>query len=186
MIDGLTYVSDYLSEDIQRKVLEEIDSAVWNTELKRRVQHYGYKYSYKNRSIDTTMVAPAFLPACNAIAVMLTWEGYFKKKPDQLIVNEYMPGQGIAPHIDCEPCFGDTIVSISLGWEYTMKFEAYLLGKEEISLAVGSLIKLTGPARYAWKHSIDSRKEDNGIPRQRRVSLTFRNVILDESSTNGR
>ena len=31
--------------------------------------------------------------------------------PDQLIINEYQPGQGISPHIDCEPCFEDTIAS---------------------------------------------------------------------------
>ncbi len=184
MIDGLKYLPQYLSPEEQKILLDEIDSQEWNTELRRRVQHYGYKYSYKNRSIDRTMVAPAFLPACDVLAGKLTEDGIFKTKPDQLIVNEYMPGQGIAPHIDCVPCFGKEIVSISLGWEYPMVFLKDGR-KHEVSLAVGSLISLTGPARYKWTHSIASRKEDNGIQRQRRVSLTFRNVILNESSTNG-
>ena len=32
-------------------------------------------------------------------------EGYMPTEPDQVIVNEYKPGQGIASHIDCEPLF---------------------------------------------------------------------------------
>ena len=54
-------------------------------------------------------------------------EGYMPKIADQVIVNEYLPGQGISAHIDCEPCFQDTIVSLSLGsscvMDFTNKFE---------------------------------------------------------------
>lgn len=42
-------------------------------------------------------------------------DGYFPKIPDQVIINEYQPGQSIAPHIDSVPCFGETIASLSLG-----------------------------------------------------------------------
>ena len=41
-------------------------------------------------------------------------DNLFDLEPDQLIINEYLPGQGIANHIDCEPCFDDTVISISL------------------------------------------------------------------------
>jgi alkylated DNA repair dioxygenase AlkB len=55
--------------------------------------------------------------------------------------------------------------------------------KTPIALQERSLIVLSGPARYDWQHAISARKSDiiDGIKteRARRVSLTFRNVILD-------
>jgi alkylated DNA repair dioxygenase AlkB len=40
--------------------------------------------------------------------------GMTPRIPDQLIVNEYEPGQGISAHIDCGSCFDDTIAILSL------------------------------------------------------------------------
>lgn len=55
--------------------------------------------------------------------------------------------------------------------------------KKFLVLKARSLIVLSGPARYEWQHAIPARKSDiiNGIKteRTRRISLTFRNVILD-------
>lgn len=54
--------------------------------------------------------------------------------------------------------------------------------KEELYLAPRSLITLSGEARHQWTHAIPARKSDmvNGIkiPRERRVSLTFRSAIV--------
>ena len=41
---------------------------------------------------------------------------------DQLIVNEYQPGQGISPHIDNQTLFGDVVVSVSLSSNTIMTF----------------------------------------------------------------
>ena len=49
-------------------------------------------------------------------------ESYMQDGTDQTIINEYLPGQGISSHIDCEPCFEDTIVSLSLGSGCIMDF----------------------------------------------------------------
>ena len=35
-------------------------------------------------------------------------------KPNQVIINEYIPGKGIAFHIDCVSCFWDAICSLGL------------------------------------------------------------------------
>jgi hypothetical protein len=35
-----------------------------------------------------------------------------------------------------------------------------------------------GEARYEWKHGIPARKSDDGVARERRVSLTLRRVTL--------
>jgi alkylated DNA repair dioxygenase AlkB len=58
--------------------------------------------------------------------------------------------------------------------------------KEEqvaILLEPCSLLLLRGEARYRWTHGIPRRQQDriaDGVlPRQRRVSITFRKVILE-------
>jgi alkylated DNA repair dioxygenase AlkB len=54
--------------------------------------------------------------------------------------------------------------------------------KIEFLLEPGSLIALTGEARYNWTHGITQRKMDvfkgEKIARRLRISLTFRKVIL--------
>src|SRR5690606_13111056 len=82
--------------------------------------------------------------------------------PDQVIVNEYEPGQGIAQHIDCEPCFENTIVSLSLGSSCVMDFylKQNLKLKESLHLEPHSLLVLKGESRYNWLHGIAGRKSD--------------------------
>ena len=100
-----------------------------------------------------------------------------------LIINEYFPGQGIANHIDCIPCFGNTVISLSLGSNCVMDFINVLTKqKVEIMLESGSLVILKGESRNNWTHGIAQRKTDNfnGIKtfRKLRISMTFRKVIL--------
>jgi len=101
---------------------------------------------------------------------------------DQVIVNEYLPGQGISAHVDCVPCFGPDVAAISLGSACTMDFTSLEGGvKAPVRLEPGSLCVMTGPARYEWRHAIAARKSDltdaGRIPRGRRVSVTFRTVL---------
>jgi hypothetical protein len=42
-----------------------------------------------------------------------------------------------------------------------------------------SALLISGEARYQWRHAIRGRLSDHGRKRARRVSLTFRNVILE-------
>jgi alkylated DNA repair dioxygenase AlkB len=115
----------------------------------------------------------------------LTEQGFFGHPPDQVIVNEYLPGQGIAAHVDCEPCFGDTIAVVSLGSPVLMDFNGLACGhKASIDLVPGSLLVITDEARYRWKHGIAARLTDPTVlgrrPRRRRVSVTFRQVVTGQ------
>jgi alkylated DNA repair dioxygenase AlkB len=174
---------DFIDAETERALVDEIDKAPWLCDLKRRVQHYGYKYDYKSRNISgNSYLGP--LPAwANTLASRLKDQGIFREKPDQVIVNDYLPGQGIAAHIDCIPCFGDVIASVSLNSAAMINFTCPPSGeKHEIYLQPRSLITLSKAARYQWQHSIPARKSDKvdgqKIFRDRRISLTFRKVII--------
>lgn len=182
-IPGLAYIPDFISTQEQDFLLAQIDQQAWLTNLKRRVQHYGYKYDYKARTVGNDAHLGPLPDWLSSISKKMHDDGIFPSAPDQVIVNEYLPGQGISAHIDCIPCFDGTIASLSLGSMCIMEFSNPKTGgKKSIVLEERSLIVLSGPARYEWQHAIPARKSDiiDGIKteRARRVSLTFRNVIL--------
>lgn len=182
-IQGLQYISNFISRDEEQLLLKTIDQQTWINDLRRRVQHYGFKYDYKIRSIDYSMRLGDLPNWLTPLSIRLFQEGYFEKIPDQVIVNEYEPGQGITSHIDCEPCFQDTVVSISLGSKCIMDF-THLITHEKIPVLLEprSAVILKGDSRHIWQHGIAMRKSDNFddtiFKRSRRVSLTFRKVII--------
>jgi len=181
-IPGLAYLPNSIDEQTEADLLRHIDDEPWITELKRRVQHYGYRYDYRARNVASeSWLGPLpewLMSYCDRLRV----DGYFPQAPDQVIINEYQPGQGIARHVDCVPCFTDTIASFSLGSTCIMEFtHVETWQKIPVLLEPRSLVVLSGDARYRWQHSIPHRKTDqyNGqvFPRGRRVSLTFRKVL---------
>lgn len=183
MIQGLTYIPNFIDKLEVKNFIDSINSESWLSDIKRRVQHYGYKYDYKARSIDYSMFLGQLPIWALPMAQRLFVEKHIDTVPDQLIINEYEPGQGIANHIDCEPCFGDTVISISLGSSCVMDFiNVRTKQKIEVMLESGSLVVLTGEARHKWTHGIAQRKIDNfnGLKTDRklRISMTFRKVIL--------
>ena len=181
---GAQYLPDYIDQSEAINLLSQIDNLPWLGDLKRRVQHYGYRYDYKARRITPDSYLGPLPAGLDELATRLWKEDIFDLKPDQVIVNEYLPGQGIAAHIDCEPCFGETIVSLSLGSSCVMEFSSPQRGSSLArTLEPHSLLVLKGAARFGWKHGIPARKTDliegQKTVRGRRVSLTFRSVVLD-------
>lgn len=182
-MDGLTYHPDFVTENEAERLLIKVDAAPWITTFKRRVQHYGYRYDYKRRTVDESLFLGNLPTWLLPLASRLCNAGLIAEIPDQVIVNEYDPGQGIAPHVDCEPCFGDTILSLTLGSGCIVDFaHTQNKAKHSVWLAPRSLMVMHGSARYDWTHGIAPRKSDiwmgQKISRGRRVSLTFRKVIL--------
>lgn len=123
-ISGLTLIEDYITVEVERLLVAAIDAQPWQSPLKRRVQHYGYVYDYKRRHVDSTQHLGPLPPWLAELAHRLHADGTFPHVPDQCIVNEYEPGQGISAHVDCEPCFGDVIASLTLGSGCEMAFTA--------------------------------------------------------------
>lgn len=182
-IEGLQYFANFISEDKERELIEIIDKQEWLNDLKRRVQHYGWKYDYKAKKITADLRIGNLPIWLQEFAEHLYDKDIFNKIPDQVIVNEYQVGQGISAHIDCVPCFGDKIASLSLGSDSVMEFiNPNSNQKVPILLEQRSLVLLSGSSRYEWQHKIPARKTDKInnqiIARKRRLSMTFREVIL--------
>lgn len=192
LIEGLQYVPSYVSESVAQQLWSDIDKESWLPvpDLKRQVQHYGYRYDYRARRIDHSMHIGDLPTWSERLALRLHKDGFFRVVPDQLIINEYQPGQGITDHVDCEPCFGDTIVSLSLGSQCIMNLTDRKTNKRiPLLLEPRSIVVLKDASRYDWMHGIPHRKTDTfkevKYPRTRRISLTYRKVILETSDPAG-
>lgn len=182
--DGMTYLENYIPVEDSVRFVQEIDAAPWRTDLKRRVQHYGYRYDYKARQARREDYLGPLPDLFQHLAERLTSEGHFQAVPDQVIVNEYQPGQGISAHIDCRPCFGETIASLSLLSACVMRFASQRFSRHvDLLLQPDSLLVLAGQARHEWTHAIPARKTDlvegKRSQRTRRISLTFRQMRFE-------
>lgn len=176
-VPGLGLLEAFVDEAEADGLAAAIDAAPWRADLKRRVQHYGYRYAYSARRIDTSMALGPLPDWLGPLAARVAAAAGFERTPDQVIVNEYLPGQGISGHVDCVPCFGPTIASLSLLSGTTMTFTRGD-ARVDVWLPARSLVVLAGPARSDWKHAIAGRRSDpERGPRARRLSLTLRTVI---------
>lgn len=181
-ISGLIYLPEFLSMAEQERAVHAIDASPWRNDLKRRVQHYGWRYDYQSRTVSQGMRIGEFPEWLKALGAKLLDEGPFDRMPDQAIVNEYEPGQGIAMHVDRD-CFGPVVATLSLGDDWEMNFRPVDGPRSETRswlLEAGSALVLSGAARHDWMHGISPRKrerdEQGWRPRKRRLSVTFRTV----------
>ncbi|RDD45870.1 Alkylated DNA repair protein alkB-like protein 8 [Trichoplax sp. H2] len=209
--EGLLLIQNYVSEQEEDELLQSIgwytnhgqashdthpcqtvqsDRESMQRRLKHRhVKHYGYEFRYDTNTVDKDKPLHATIPSkCRYICQRMTDDGYIQHQPDQLTVNEYMPGQGIPPHIDTHSAFQDQIVSLSLLSQIVMDFRHPDGTRISINLPRRSLLVMSGECRYLWSHGITPRKydvvcDDNDnnsnitlLERSRRVSFTFRKI----------
>ena len=182
-VPGLQFYEGFLTPEQQVYCVKRVDAAEaeWRNDLSRRVQHYGWRYDYKARAITPDMHIGA-LPDWLADIAERVYDAteFFDRVPEQVIVNEYRPGQGIATHID-HPGFGPTVCTISLLDDWEMDFSERWRGKSPALLPRGSCVFLTGSSRSIWQHGIAPRQteisEQGRRKRHRRLSLTFRTVV---------
>lgn len=174
-IPGLYYLPNALTPEQEKYFFSYLDgpNATWegvtDSAVSRLVQHYGYRYDYKRRTVSGP-THPIPEEWKSILGLGYRW--------NQVLVNEYYPGQGISAHIDA-PVYGDTIICYTIGSGATMRFTNEDTGETvDVYVAPRSVYIMSGESRYTWKHELVGRKTNrvNGkiIPRDRRISITLR------------
>jgi len=146
-MDGLTIVEDFITEEEEKELVTFINSQEWMSALSRRVQHYGYEYGYfPPYEVKPTKEIPD---------IFRKYVDKINPGFNQVIVNEYEPGQGIGKHTDHKRHFGDMIASISLLSATTIVFakDDHI---ENIYVQPRTLIIMEGDARWKFTHEIPS------------------------------
>lgn len=172
---GLHMQFNFITPEEEKYLLDCVDNSEWNNQLRRRTQHYGFIYDYSGGPLEKTKPFPQW---AKQIAEKMINEKFITKCPDQMIVNEYNPGQGIGKHIDSD-MFEDTIISLSLNSACLFRFSrnptsfGKTKSRYDVNLKPRTLVIMEGESRYEWSHQIPA------IKKERRVSLTFRYVPFD-------
>jgi len=183
IIPGLKYCSNYLSEDEESNLLKILSESkelkpISHSKDSRNVIQYGYTYAYDRSGVTKCEAIPEVfkkLIDSERVTKILGKNYEF----DQLIINQYLPGQGISPHIDHTKYFSDVIFCISIGSPVEVEFSATHKNHETaIFVERRSAYAMTEDSRYKYKHSITPRKTDGSSVRGIRYSLTFRKVLV--------
>jgi len=191
-VPGLSIIQDYITPSEEDYLFKKLDKLPWVVDFSRKLQYYGYR-NEREKPYDLVPI-PQQIPDClSSIIDQVVEENLIYKRPEQVIINDYLPGQGIRPHFDRKDYFDNTIIGISLGSDCVMEFtppdtkETKENRKEKINVLLPrrSLYIIEDDARYKWQHGIAGRKNDklgDGqiCVRKRRISITFRNVIQNK------
>lgn len=148
------------------------------TDWQRRRQVYGVAYSGPQAGEDLRSLPEWLL----SLAARIRADGWLEAEVVNAVVNEYLPGQGIAAHRD-HLAFGPTVAAVSLGGATILELEdptAHAPRRVLLDVQPRSLCVLGGEARSHWLHGIAARQSDkiDGLkrPRERRVSVTLRTL----------
>lgn len=179
-VPGLQLYSDYISESMEGKLTNEIDGQIWVVDYDRRLQYYGYRNELESPYDLVTFPVP--IPSIiYKLSGTLVERKILLHQPDQVIINEYSPGQGIRPHKD-RNYFDNQICGVNLGSGCIMRFIKIKGGDVvDVEIPRRSLYVMQDEARYKWNHAIPPRKKDkidgNLHHRERRLSITYRKVM---------
>nr|XP_043638414.1 alkylated DNA repair protein ALKBH8 homolog [Erigeron canadensis] len=206
-IKGLTLFTHFLTSHQQSSLLQSIfqegwfsdvthnqamrfgDLPAWAKELSTCIRELIQYSDYDPESMDTS-TCNMDNKDCIFPSKLLHREPLF----NQLIVNSYQPGEGICAHVDLMR-FEDGIALVSLESSCVMHFsrveeEFASNGKQAeakipVHLTPGSLLLISGEARYQWKHEINRKpgfqKWDGlEIDQKRRTSITLRKLCKSE------
>ena len=185
--EGFSYLENYIDADYASKLVDFLTSTNTFDLKKRKVKHFGYEFRYGSNDCDEKQPLAEKIPEiCQELIKKMLDEKLIEIEPDQLTVNFYEPGHGIAPHVDNPNAFDECIISLSLLSSATMELRQRENKQiANVYLRPNSLVVMKGDARYKWTHSISERKHDlvlnsnqkySVVPREKRISLTFRKL----------
>ena len=166
-IPGLWYIENYLSESESQEFKNYMVNVklepISNAPTSRRVAHFGYYYSYDKSGLKPATSIPEWLS--DLIDPNLPVSADF----NQIIINEYKPGQQIAYHTDHLQLFGPVIACVTVGESIPISFRHDNIVKK-LNIKSGSMYIMTKDSRYLWQHSLKNNTSNT------RYSITYRTV----------
>uniref|UniRef100_A0A1B6DL64 Fe2OG dioxygenase domain-containing protein n=1 Tax=Clastoptera arizonana TaxID=38151 RepID=A0A1B6DL64_9HEMI len=195
------YIPNFITEDEEQLIIDKVNSAPipkWTQLSNRRLQNWG-GIPHKKGMIaeDIPMWLQTYIDKVIHLGIY-----DLDSKPNHVLVNEYLPGQGIMSHFD-GPLFYPTVTTISCGSHTLLELfkpvekESCIEHSETMSLLLErrSLLVLQNTMYDRFQHSIEERKidfltdsilnlENTGqkynigdmLERCTRISLTIRHV----------
>ena len=169
---GVTYLPNYVTREAEQQLISAVEAGPWDQSYARRRKQYGKLY-------DGGTGAPLLMPGwLIRLMVRMVSDGVLPYRPEHALVNEYLPGQGIADHVDRADAPGGRVLSLSLGSGAQMRFTEPAGRRHVIYLEPRSVVMFQGAARDSWSHGIPGRLSDPhhglSVPRERRISITVR------------
>ncbi|KAK0200739.1 hypothetical protein DFS33DRAFT_1072244 [Desarmillaria ectypa] len=130
--DGLYYVPDFVTEEEETYLVRKIKESPqqkWKQLANRRLQLLGGEITPKNVLVSQPLPSIVNkLVLSPDIISRLRGTGAFKSsphgEPNHIILNEYLPGQGIMPHED-GPAYHPIVATISLGSHAVFHYYRY-------------------------------------------------------------
>lgn len=190
------YIPNFITAAEESQIVRNVYAVPkpkWTCLSKRRLQDYGGVPHEKGMIPETI---PDWLTKYMEKVAHLNLFGE-TRKPNQVLINEYLPGQGIMPHTD-GPLFSPTVTTISCGSHTILEFFENNETRTNVCrllLERCSLVVLQDDMYAKYLHSIrevdaDVIGEDCAnvphcrnqyrigevIERQTRISVTIRNV----------
>lgn len=181
-VPGFLLRENYLAEEEESHFLDRVAEGPWESDWKRRIQQFGLGYARKHGGQpEWVRDFPDWL---RELGTRVAEDAGFDREPENCVINEYVPPQGIAPHSDY-PAFGPRIACVSLGSGVVLDLiHSDKSLRVPVHVPARSLWVLSGEARTQWQHGIAPRLSDviDGMrrPRQRRVSITFRTAARED------
>ncbi|MFD0765468.1 alpha-ketoglutarate-dependent dioxygenase AlkB [Mucilaginibacter lutimaris] len=124
----------------------------------RRLQYYGYRNELE-KPYNLVPFPLEMLVHMREFSAELVDKGIIQLVPDQVIINEYVPGEGIKPHTD-RMYYENQICGVNLGSGCIMRF---IKGENEevidIEVPRRSVYVMQDDTRKKWKHAIPPREK---------------------------
>ena len=119
-VPGLFIYPDFIDSAKEVELLHEIDSNTWMVDYLRRLQYYGYRNEL-DKPYDLIPFPIQIPTQIYNLSQEIVRQGILNLQPDQVIINEYIPGEGIKPHKD-RAYYENQICGVNLGSGCIMRF----------------------------------------------------------------
>eukprot|EP01053_Blabericola_migrator_P007698 Blabericola_migrator_1__7697@NODE_392_length_9038_cov_131_832349_g80_i1_p5_GENE_NODE_392_length_9038_cov_131_832349_g80_i1NODE_392_length_9038_cov_131_832349_g80_i1_p5_ORF_typecomplete_len203_score32_642OGFeII_Oxy_2/PF13532_6/7e053HBOH/PF10605_9/0_18_NODE_392_length_9038_cov_131_832349_g80_i164007008 len=94
-LQGVSLREEFVTAAEEEALMRFVDSKPWQTSLRRRVQHYGYRFDYKSLNVinEASGEVPVVPDELLWLIERVQATGLVSWKADQVTINEYLPGE---------------------------------------------------------------------------------------------